>query len=309
VRSPLAILIWFAALSRLWAGSHVREEFPFRLREGLVWISVTVPGADRPLNFLFDTGAQVSVLDLATARRLHLALGARVAVRGVETLTEGFWPQSLRAMADGVVLPSTFLALDLSNLSRACKEPLDGLIGADFLRGRIVQIDYKARRIRVLGSDANLARARWAPIDVRRCGMRIQVRVNDGPAHWFRIDTGCATPLQWVNATVGSSARDAKIAVGLTRINIPQVRAEVNIGGYVFRNVRAGIHPRPIFPGEFGLVGNGLLSRFGVVTFDARSGRLLLGREEWPNSCLRAAASGNSRSPFAGRHRLSQPTS
>jgi hypothetical protein len=36
-------------------------------------------------------------------------------------------------------------------------------------------------------------------------------------------------------------------------------------------------HPKAIFPGESGLLGNGLLAQFGVVTIDAKAGRLIPG--------------------------------
>lgn len=274
----VAILICLAALLRAEALALASAEFPFRFHDGLLWVKVTTPKAGRPLNFLFDSGAEVSVISLATARRLHLWLRRPVAVRGVGTSTRGFWPQRLHATVGGVPLPSRFLALDLSKLSRSCKEPVDGLIGMDFIRGRVVQIDYKALKIRLLRPQDILDRTGSLPLDVRRCGMRAQASVNGRPAQWFRVDTGCATPLQWVTAAVERRECGAKLAVGLASLNIPQVRTTVDLGGDTFRDVPAGIHRNPIFPGESGLLGNGLLSRFGTVTLDARSGRLLLGR-------------------------------
>ena len=50
-------------------------EIPFRLRDGFIWMEVTVPGAQAPLNFLFDSGAQVSVINTATAQRLGVKRG------------------------------------------------------------------------------------------------------------------------------------------------------------------------------------------------------------------------------------------
>ena len=61
-------------------------EFPFEFREGLLWVKVEVPQAERPLNFLVDTGAGVSVIHLDTAKRLNLKLGRKVAVQGVGTV-------------------------------------------------------------------------------------------------------------------------------------------------------------------------------------------------------------------------------
>jgi hypothetical protein len=41
--------------------------------------------------------------------------------------------------------------------------------------------------------------------------------------------------------------------------------------------VPTGLHRKAIFPGESGLLGNGVLAQFGVVTIDAKAGRLILG--------------------------------
>jgi hypothetical protein len=62
----------------------------------------------------------------------------------------------------------------------------------------------------------------------------------------------------------------------LTELSIPQTQTTVQIGSHEFQNVPTGLHEKPIFHGEAGLLGNGLLSRFSSITIDAKSGRLLL---------------------------------
>ncbi|RYD75538.1 MAG: hypothetical protein EOP84_18150, partial [Verrucomicrobiaceae bacterium] len=56
---------------------------PFGFRDGLVWLKVSVPGRSEQLNFLLDSGAGSSVLDIAAARRLGVELGAAARVQGV----------------------------------------------------------------------------------------------------------------------------------------------------------------------------------------------------------------------------------
>ena len=51
------------------------------------------------LNFLLDSGANVSVIHLAVAKRLGLKPGERVSVRGVQALSEGYWPQRREQIA------------------------------------------------------------------------------------------------------------------------------------------------------------------------------------------------------------------
>src|SRR5262249_44731524 len=145
------------------------------------------------------------VINVATARRLGLVLGPKATVRSVCTTLTGFWPVRLSAKAGGVELPSEFLGLDLSKLSQACSNSVDGLIGADFFRGRIVQIDYQAQKVRLLGSSLPASAAQTVPLEVRRCGFHVPITVNNGHRQWVRLDTGCATALQWVTTGVSTN--------------------------------------------------------------------------------------------------------
>jgi len=51
----------------------------------------------------------------------------------------------------------------------------------------------------------------------------------------------------------------------------------VQLGALRLADIPTGLHETPIFEGEAGLLGNGLLSRF-TVTFDVAKKQLLLGR-------------------------------
>ncbi len=256
-------------------GSKV--EFPFELREGLLWVSVNVAESQRALNFLLDTGAEASVMDLQTAKELKLAQGQRVEVRGVAMSTDGYWCDTAGARINGVTLSSRFLALDLGKLSSSCERRVDGLIGADFFTGKVVQLDFEKGVVRLLGAvNAGLA-DEVVPLEVRRCGMRTKASINGKKPCWFRLDTGCASPVQWVTGSINPQRCTSKIAVGLTQLGIPQTRTTVKIGGARFTDVETGLHRSPIFEGEAGLLGNGLFTRFKSVTLDTIKGRLVLG--------------------------------
>jgi hypothetical protein len=114
-------------------------------------------------------------------------------------------------------------------------------------------------------------------LEVRSCGMRVKASIDGKKGRWLRLDTGCATPLQWVATDVSPKDCTSKVAVGLTEMGIPQTRTSVKIGTEVLSNVETGLHTTPIFEGEAGLVGNGLLSQFETVTIDSIRGRLVLG--------------------------------
>ena len=138
--------------------SAALAEIPFRFRDGFIWIEVTVPGSQAPLNFLFDSGAQLSVINTATAQRLKVKRARPVTVAGVGNTTTGFWPQTLDARAGGVLLPSHYLMLDLGKLGEACTNAtVDGLIGADFFHDRVVRIDFKRQVVSILPEPATEA--------------------------------------------------------------------------------------------------------------------------------------------------------
>ncbi|HEV2393189.1 MAG TPA: aspartyl protease family protein [Verrucomicrobiae bacterium] len=253
-----------------------RGEFPFEFREGLLWVKVQVPESGRVLNFLLDSGAEASVVNLQTAKELGLPLGQRAEVRGVGVSMDGFWTGTRWAKANEVTLPNRLLALDLGKLSRSCARRVDGLIGAGFFKDRAVQIDFRESKVRLLASGTATA-GDVVPLDARRCGIRVKASVGGKRARWFRVDTGCATPLQWVTRDVSPKDCSRKVAVGLAELGIPQTRTAVKIGAEILGDVETGLHANPIFEGEAGLVGNGLLSQFETVTIDSARGRLVLG--------------------------------
>ncbi len=69
-----------------------------------------------------------------------------------------------------------------------------------------------------------------------------------------------------------------RMAIGLAGLSIPQIKTTVRIAEHEFEKVPTGLHKAAIFPGECGLLGNGLLSRFSTVTIDAKAGRVTLGK-------------------------------
>lgn len=276
VRVLLLAILLQATFPGMSAASSSADQFPFEHRDGLLWVRVNVAEAAKPLDFLLDSGAGVSAIDLRTVRRLGLKLGQRVSVRGVGSSATGFWPQYLGASAGGVELPREYLAVDLTELSRAAGRGVDGLIGADFFRDRVVQVDFKGEKVRLLPAGAGTAGASVVNLKESRGALLAALRVNESDPQWLRVDTGCASALHWVAGKAERPDAKATVSIGLTAVRIPTGRTRVRLGTVTFDSVPTGFHGRPIFSGEAGLLGNELLSRFERVTFDARAGRLLL---------------------------------
>ncbi len=256
-------------------------EFPFRFEGNLIWVDVRTAKSERTLHFLLDTGATVSVLDLATCKELSLRRGTAVQVAGVGASAQGFWPTTCQASAGGLDLPSKYLVLSLGDLSGACGRHVDGLIGADFFAGRMVQLDFQCQIART-GRDAHPVSAD-AVLPLKRGpkgALLTQVKVG-GTSGWVRVDTGFASAVDWVTSQ-RTEPTSSRISVGLAQISTPLTKTELRFGEIQMSGVPTGLHARPIFPGESGLLGNAVLSNF-LVTLDLDRGQLQLSRRPLEN--------------------------
>ncbi|MBI2925221.1 MAG: retropepsin-like domain-containing protein [Verrucomicrobia bacterium] len=255
--------------------SQLPLNIPFEYREGLIWLNVGAPGGSENLVFLLDSGAARSVFDTHTARRLGLRPTVPVKVRGVRAETDGFLTEAVAVRVGALRFKTGFLAVDLGRLSDACHRRIDGLLGADFFRGRILQIDFAAQQLRVLPATAASIASQVLPLRTRRGALCVQVRVNGHEARWARLDTGYAGALQWATGQIDLANSRRVVYIGLADVPVALTRATVRIGQESFDDVWIGLHEREIFPGEAGLLGNGLLSKF-CVTIDGMNERVIL---------------------------------
>lgn len=84
-----ALRFCFAVLSGANAASAPVNDLPFEYAEELLWAQDEVPQSARPLNFLFDTGAEESVIHADTVSALGLSAGSKIQVQGVDATTIG----------------------------------------------------------------------------------------------------------------------------------------------------------------------------------------------------------------------------
>lgn len=261
-------------LVSLHAHAGVVAEFPVEYCGGFLWLKVHVPAQQEPLNFILDSGAASSVLDIGMAHRLKAGLGGPVSVQGVHSRTTARRVTRFDAQVAGVKLPESLLALDLSAISKTCDRPIDGLFGADFFRDRVVQIDFAASKVRFLDHAQPNGRCMVLPIKKKNGTFCVPVGIAGNPSQWMRVDTGCDSFLEWASSRTGMD-RHSDTSIGLTSIRARSICADIQLGNRIMRGVKTGIHDRQMFPGEAGLLGNALLSQFRV-TIDPKGGRLLL---------------------------------
>ena len=243
---------------------------PFEYRDGLIWVKIHSKGF--VLNFVLDSGAGSSVVSLETAQRLALKLGSAQRVQAVSSPTVAWRVKGFRS--EEIPLRSDPLAMNLRGVSQACCRPIDGVIGLEFFRGRIVQIDYKTHCLRFPekpGTTCGLVAIlplRWHPDSF--C---VPVSVEGSRPGWVRLDTGCDVGLHWVLGSQGIGWKKSdSIAFSSGKKSAALVRLQ--FGNEKIDQVKTVFHREAIFAGESGLLGNGILSKYRV-TIDSISNRVL----------------------------------
>ncbi len=275
----LALLAGGAGLSANEPGAG--GGIPFRLEDGLIWVKVA--SGRSVLDFVVDSGAGSTVLSLQAARRLGLKFGAPCPVYGVERNGVAYRIEDFSGTMGDVSLKREIYAVNLRDPGQQHQKHrrMDGLLGQDFFRGRVVRINFQTQRLQLLEKADAVSRSHGVvlPLRYQRDAMCVPVGVNRLKPEWTRLDTGCSTALEWAaNLEAPAPRRGGKPSIGRAgteQATADEATGEVQLGSERVAGVKIGIHPRAIFPGEAGLLGMGLLSRYRV-TIDARRMQLVL---------------------------------
>jgi hypothetical protein len=114
---------------------------------------IIVKGAinkSRPVSFILDTGANQAIVRLDVARELGLSLYGNVRTGGAGAGSQqGFLVRDATwslAGLDGFEQPVT-LALPFTDLPAGMGREIDGIVGGEFIRQFVVELDYQTRTI------------------------------------------------------------------------------------------------------------------------------------------------------------------
>lgn len=298
----LRYLRWVFAVSGFVGGSVVLRgastEVPFDYVRGEILVSVRV-GETGPWTMMLDTGTDPSALDLRVARAAGLTLEVPDGgVEGSGTVEVQVWATSIpRVTVGGVEAASIESAvLDLSALGGQLGRPIDGVLGRSFLDGRVVRIDYPARRVRFAEAEADPAvpsatlgeagPAVVLPLDIVEGMLLLPVQVNGQPARglldtgsngFFKLTPAAVARLHLAEAAAEGTATESTGYRGVARNrtgtvgNIALGTAEFPAPRVVFFGEGSG-HDEELWEVN---VGNRALERF-VVTIDYVHRQLVL---------------------------------
>ena len=124
---------------------------PFKLVTRHIVVAVKINNS-RPLSFVFDTGDKVGIVDIARAKELGLDLHGQLRIGGAggNTLLGSYvrgatWKlQGFEDFSQPVAI-----AIPLGRLSARFGHDFDGIIGSDFIKQFVIEVDYKARVLKL----------------------------------------------------------------------------------------------------------------------------------------------------------------
>ncbi|HWO01196.1 MAG TPA: aspartyl protease family protein [Blastocatellia bacterium] len=133
------------------AADKTETAIPFELINRHILLKIKVNNSD-PLWFIFDTGDRFAIIDLERARSMGLKLQGEINVGGAGAgLLKGAYVKDSSFTVpglEGFTQPVT-LALPLGMLEPNFGHDVDGIIGSDFIKQFVVEVDYPARLIRL----------------------------------------------------------------------------------------------------------------------------------------------------------------
>jgi len=196
---------------------------PFDYSARHVWLKASVNGGP-PADFLYDTGASLSVLDSAYAAAIGLATEGRLQGQGAGASGTGSFARvdTLRVAApdgDGVEIGDLKVAvLDLNAiLAPHFWREVAGVIGFDFIVRFVNEIDYDARTLVLHDPAAFQYRGGGAAIPMTLAGHAPVVRLTlDGEFEGeFRIDVGSGSTVDLHGPFVRAYGLDRTLGAGV----------------------------------------------------------------------------------------------
>ena len=287
-------------------GNSKKIEIPFEYQNNFILVKIRL-NEFIPLTFIFDTGAEYTILakkdftdllgvnydrefkligaDLKTTIIAHLAKNIDISLPGITARSQNI----------------LVLAKNYFNFEEYAGEQVDGILGADFFRHFIVKIDYKRRKITLLNpKETEIPKGYTSyPIKIKSGKPFIDnnIFLRDSlsiPAE-FLIDTGAGLSLLLYTNTHPDFKLPEKTVTGNIGIGLGGFMEgylgrikSLNLTPYSFSNIITNFQELPqvtldstLLVSRDGLIGNGVLSRFTVMIDYYRSQLYLKPRKKY----------------------------
>jgi len=163
---PFVLLLFLANFSV--HAQQLIDKVPIRLIDNLIFIELQVNDSPEPLNFLFDTGAGVTVIDTKIAEKFQLNISGKseVGTSGKTLSTMESYPNRLTIGEKLSLDEITLVMMDLSHLSNYFKSVVDGIIGFDLLEKVITETNIDSYEMRFFSNTDYLHEGNSEPLKI-----------------------------------------------------------------------------------------------------------------------------------------------
>ena len=261
-------------------------------------VFVTACADERQLDLLLDTGAARSNFDMTVARSLGIEFDHTFQARGAgagSVAASSFRPRSVTIAGTTLTQP-VGMAIDFERLTPREGRRIDGVLGADFIKRFVVEIDYHNSELRLHdkdgfrytggGASVPLAFANDHPV----IGAALRLKDGEVLTGQFIVDVGASGALSLVKAFVEKHRLRERVGPVVMRRSGGGVGgpAESAVGRVAALSIGSVELPAPVTnmygdaagvfssnPHWIGNIGGDVLRRF-TVYFDYQGKRMIL---------------------------------
>src|SRR5215471_6741161 len=265
-------------------------EMPLKISQGDLLVSVRMNGS-RLLTFKLDTGFGLTTIKPVLAESLHLERAGALTIDGIAGEERATTFRNAELDFGGLIFrPRRVAALPSENEHR--NKTRDGILGADFFRRFVVNIDVSARVIRLCEPDAftYTGQGEIIPLQFKRDTPIVEASIvtsrNETISARFEIDTGCDDFLclghDFVSANrlldQGKTApQGARRGIGGSIPIQHGTLEELELGSLIIKKPSTNffLEGSPAGKGQAGHIGLGVLQRFRII-FDYSRKQMIL---------------------------------
>lgn len=285
---------------------------PMKLFGDHIFIHLSVDGSE-PLDFIFDTGDGLPVIDLDVAQALGLNLDHEASKTSAQGAIKGSLIDHNTIELNGIELEKDIqlYATSLRHLEMSIGKNIDGIIGYDLLHHYVVKLDYDKGMFELYDQKTynhdGFGESFEFKLDNFIPHIEGEVTLNDGEVLTgdFFINTGAGTTLDFNtrfadknNIVARTGEHFSYPVVGLSKKETMHYEGRVQnfgFGTFDFSKMPVGIstakHGIQNNKKVAGILGNKLLKRFNV-TFDYSRGKIYFLKNRNFNSAFTVNASG-----------------
>jgi hypothetical protein len=264
---------------------------PIQLTErGHIFVPVRVNNSE-PLWFVLDSGSADTVLNKRLVEKLNLKVEATGEAEGGGGVEEAILTSGVTLNLSGLRLPNLQVpALDFKGLEASLGRDIDGMLGYDFIRRFVVEVNYEGRAIKIFNAATYRYRGRGESLPITTDNGQPHIRLKvalpgRGPIRGkFIVDGGAGgTTLEFASPFVQRQKLLDTIEL-LDTTSLAAIGGSVNISYGRGKNIQLGrfLLENPIVgfsqaksgsQGKrniAGLIGAKLLRRFTIIYDDKR---------------------------------------